>query len=72
MLLCCLLQVLMECDPPVLRIESIKGEDGKPDLCIHLDRSRIQDVAKPAVGRFLEKLQVSSCLTFIHWVCLIW
>ncbi|VDM18229.1 unnamed protein product [Hydatigera taeniaeformis] len=49
--------VLLECNPPVVQIESVQGEDGKPDLHIHLDRSRLGSVAKPAIGSFLRKLQ---------------
>nr|VZI32617.1 unnamed protein product [Spirometra erinaceieuropaei] len=50
-------KVILDCDPPVLQIETVKGEDKNPDLRIHLDRSKLQSVAKPAVGEFLRKLQ---------------
>ncbi|CDS42565.1 dipeptidyl peptidase 3 [Echinococcus multilocularis] len=50
-------KVLLACNPPVVQIESVQGEDGKPDLRIHLDRSRLQSVAKSAIGSFLQKLQ---------------
>ncbi|KAM7536982.1 hypothetical protein Aperf_G00000070215 [Anoplocephala perfoliata] len=49
--------VILKCSPQVLRIELIAGEDGKPDLRIHLDRAGIESAAKPAIGDFLQKLQ---------------
>ncbi|VUZ52869.1 unnamed protein product [Hymenolepis diminuta] len=50
-------KVILDCNPAVLRIETIEGEDGRPDLRIHLDRGIIQSTAKPTVGEFLKKLQ---------------
>ena len=55
------MKVLLDCNPAVLRIERIEGEDGKPDLRIHLDRAGIQSIAKPAIGKFLKMLQASIC-----------
>ncbi len=51
-----------------MRIESLKGEDKNPDLRIHLDRSRLQSVAKPAIGNFLQKLQVCQSLYELHYL----
>ena len=35
-----ILQVLMDCDSPMVNIERITGSDGKPDLLIRYDRTR--------------------------------
>ena len=37
---CVILQVLMDCDSPMVNIECITGSDGKPDLLIRCDRTR--------------------------------
>lgn len=50
-------KVILDCDSSALRIEMIEGEDGKPDLRIHLNRAAIQSTIKPAIGEFLKKLQ---------------
>nr|CUU98717.1 dipeptidyl peptidase 3 [Hymenolepis microstoma]CUU98718.1 dipeptidyl peptidase 3 [Hymenolepis microstoma] len=50
-------KVILDCNPTALQIETIEGEDGKPDLRIRLDRAAIQSTVKPAVGEFLKKLQ---------------
>jgi len=42
----------------LVKIEKLTGEDGKPDLRVVLDRSKIHDVGKPAIGNFLCKLQL--------------
>ena len=34
------------------------GEDGKPDLLISMDRSKLETVGAPAIAKFLHKLQV--------------
>ncbi|CAL8077070.1 unnamed protein product [Calicophoron daubneyi] len=58
---CCaryvILRALLNLNDPFLHIEEIVAEDGKPDLVIHLDRSKLVTVARPAVGRLLSKLQ---------------
>ncbi|VDK84507.1 unnamed protein product [Dibothriocephalus latus] len=41
----------------LVHYEMVRGADKKPDLRIHLDRSKLQSVAKPAVGEFMRKLQ---------------
>ena len=53
-----ILRVLMDSDTPVFDIESVTGTDGKPDLLIRFDRSKLETIAKPVIGRFLNKLQV--------------
>lgn len=53
-----ILQVLLEAGQGLLEIQRIEGEDGKPDIRVALDRSKIESVGKPAIGNFLLKLQV--------------
>ena len=55
-----ILRVLMDCDSPVVSIERITGSDGKPDLLIRFDRSKLEAIGKPAIGEFLKKLQVNN------------
>ena len=65
-----ILRVLMDCDSPVVNIERITGSDGKPDLLIRFDRSKLETIGKPAIGEFLKKLQVNNnCMfcTIIHF-----
>ena len=37
---CVILQVLMDCDGPMVNIERITGSDGKPDLLTRCNRTR--------------------------------
>lgn len=53
-----ILRVLLEAGEGLVRIESRTGSDGKPDLEVLLDRSKVPTVGKAAIGRFLMKLQV--------------
>ena len=57
-----ILRVLLECDQLVTIEQTINSDDGKPDLIVRLDRTRIESVGKPAIGNFLKKLQVHVCL----------
>ena len=52
-----ILQVLREVEG-LVDITETDGEDGKPDLLITLDRSRVESEGKAAIGHFLLKLQV--------------
>ena len=36
----------------------VRGEDGKPDLLITMDKTKLRSVAAPAIANFLRKLQV--------------
>ncbi|CAG0890395.1 unnamed protein product [Cyprideis torosa] len=53
-----ILQVMLEAD--LVSIEEIEAspEDGKPDLLLKVDRSKLKDVGGPAMSKFLQKLQV--------------
>jgi len=53
-----ILQVLLEAGEGFLDVKAVKGDDGKPDLLLTMDRSKIQSVGKQAIGAFLQKLQV--------------
>uniref|UniRef100_A0A1X7SLR7 Uncharacterized protein n=1 Tax=Amphimedon queenslandica TaxID=400682 RepID=A0A1X7SLR7_AMPQE len=53
-----ILRVLMDSDTPVFNIESVTGSDGKPDLLIRFDRNKLETIAKPVIGEFLNKLQI--------------
>ena len=51
-------QVMLEAGQDFLSIKEVTGEDGKPDLLITMDRSKIMTVGQPAISQFLTKLQV--------------
>ena len=55
-----ILRVLLEAAGGLVSLEHTTGTDGKPDVIIHLDRSKITAVGKPAIGQFLLALQVSA------------
>ena len=48
-----------------MTVKEVVGEDGEPDLLLSMDRTKIKSVGKPALGAFLQKLQVENYL-FIH------
>lgn len=56
-----ILQVLLEAGEGLIRLEKVTADDGKPDIVIHLDRTKIESVGRLAIGRFLKLLQVSFC-----------
>ena len=53
-----ILRVLLEAGENLVALTRITGEDGKPDLLVSLDRTKIESVGKPAIAKFLRKLQV--------------
>ena len=53
-----ILRVLLETAPGLVSIERTTGSDGKPDVVVRLDRSKIETEGKKAIGDFLQKLQV--------------
>lgn len=59
-----ILQVLLEAGENLVQVTSITGSDGKPDVLVTLDRTKIESVGRPAIGNFLRKLQVCLSLCF--------
>ena len=53
-----ILRVLLEAGEKLVQVTSITGSDGKPDVLVSLDRTKIESVGRPAIGNFLRKLQV--------------
>ena len=53
-----ILRVLLEAGEKLVQLTRVTGSDGKPDVLISLDRTKIESVGRPAIGNFLRKLQV--------------
>ena len=53
-----ILRVLLSAEENLVTLTKKTGSDGKPDILIKLDRSKINTVGKTAIGNFLKKLQV--------------
>ena len=53
-----IMQVMLEAGQDFLTIKECTGEDGKPDMLITMDRSKIATVGQPAIASFLQKLQI--------------
>lgn len=53
-----ILQVLLEAGQGLVEIVETKADDGRADLRVSLDRSKIATVGKEAIGNFLRRLQV--------------
>ena len=50
--------MLLEAGEGFVNVQAITGEDGKPDLLLTMDRTKVESVGKPAIGAFLQKLQI--------------
>ena len=57
-----ILQVLIESGENFVSVKEVIGEDGKPDLLLTMDKSKLEAVGKPTIGQFLKKLQVYKSL----------
>lgn len=55
-----ILRVLLEAGEGLVTVTPTVGADGRPDARVRLDRSKIRSVGKPALERFLRKLQVRN------------
>uniref|UniRef100_A0A646QCZ7 Dipeptidyl peptidase 3 n=1 Tax=Hemiscolopendra marginata TaxID=943146 RepID=A0A646QCZ7_9MYRI len=53
-----IMRVLLEAGQGLINVTKTVGADGKPDLLLTLDRSKINTVGKDAISAFLQKLQV--------------
>merc|ERR1711934_704888 len=53
-----IMQVMLEAGQDFLTIKECTGEDGKPDMLITMDRSKVATVGQPAIASFLQKLQI--------------
>lgn len=52
-----LTKVVLEAGNGFVKIQETVGADGKPDLFFKLDRAQIDSVGRPAINKFLAKLQ---------------
>ena len=57
-----ILQVLIEAGENFVSVKEVVGEDGKSDLLLSMDKSKLESVGKPSIGQFLKKLQVFKSL----------
>ncbi len=57
-----ILRVLLEAGEGLVTLTQSIGSDGKLDIEIALDRSKILSVGRPAIGKFLLALQVNKSL----------
>merc|ERR550519_1986317 len=53
-----IMQVMLEAGQDFLTIKECTGKDGKPDMLITMDRSKVATVGQPAIASFLQKLQI--------------
>lgn len=55
-----ILRVLLEAGEGLVTVTPTTGADGRPDARVRLDRNKIRSVGRPALERFLRRLQVSG------------
>ena len=55
-----ILRVLLEGASGLVSLERTTGSNGKPDIVVKLDRTKIETLGKKAIGDFLHKLQVNK------------
>ncbi|XP_038620187.1 dipeptidyl peptidase 3-like isoform X1 [Tachyglossus aculeatus] len=53
-----ILRVLLEAGEGLVSVVPTTGSDGRPDARVRLDRGKIRSVGRPALERFLRRLQV--------------
>ena len=53
-----ILRVLLENAPGLVSIEYTTGSDGKSDILVCLDKTKLESLGKSTIGDFLRKLQV--------------
>merc|ERR1719312_2333071 len=53
-----MMNVMLKAGNGFLKVEKVEGKDGKPDLLITMDRSKLATVGGPAISNFLTKLQI--------------
>ncbi|KAM8940170.1 dipeptidyl peptidase 3 isoform 2-T2 [Pelodytes ibericus] len=53
-----ILRVLLEAGQNFVTVSEKVGADGRPDVQVTLDRERILSIGRPAIQRFLQRLQV--------------
>jgi len=53
-----ILGVMLEAGDGFCKVEKVTGSDGKPDLLLSVDRSKLESIGAPAIAKFLCKLQV--------------
>lgn len=61
-----ILRVLLEAGEGLVQLTRVTGSDGKPDVLIKLDKTKIESVGRPAIGKFLKKLQVRSVSLYLY------
>ena len=64
-----ILRLLLEGGDDLVKVETVTGSDGKPDILVKLDRTLIESRGKPVIRDFLTELQVCLCCCLTVCVC---